>query len=178
MVKNSEWLAQLPEVRKLVEVHAAKLVGAERGLSQAQAFAKDAAATNSTLMGGRFPADRVRNLVQNGNADLWGVAGPAIAASPDGKANVLSAVRQVLADKPMNPDQFARQLRPALKGPGLADDAALDLIQSKLQAIKEMKLPEAEKIGVYRRVVLQAIGGYSASGMARGSVEAAKMVPN
>lgn len=177
MRKNSEWLAEFPLARKLIENHGGKLVEAERGVAQASEFAKQAAATNTALMGSRFPADRVRNLVQSGNADLWEMAGPAIAASPEGKANVLSAVRQVLADKPMPPEQFSRQLRPALKRSGLADDTALDLIESKLRDIKEMKIPEAEKLGIYRRVLLQSIGGYAASGTARGSVEAAKAVP-
>lgn len=178
MRNNSEWLKEFPLARKLVENHGAKLVARERGLAQAEEFAAEAASNRAALLGGRYPADRVRNLVQNGNMDLWEKAGPAIAASPQAKENVLGAVRQVLADKPISPDQFSRQIRPALKGAGLADDAALDLIEKKLQAIKEMRLPEAEKLGAYRRIALQAVGGYSASGMARGAVEAAKMVPD
>lgn len=177
MRKNSEWLAEFTLARKLIENHGGKLVEAERGVAQAADFAKQAASANSVLMGNRFPADRVRNLVQNGNAELWGVAGPAIAASPEGKANILSAVRQVLADKPMTPDTFSRQLRPALKTSGLADDAALDLIESKLRDINAMKIPEEQKLGWRRRVLLNSLGGYTASGMARGSVEAAKAVP-
>lgn len=101
----------------------------------------------------------------------------AVTAVISGVLAWLAAVRQILADKPMAPDQFSRQLRPALKSSGLADDAALNLIESKLQAIKEMKVPQAEKLGAYRRIALQAIGGYSASGATRGSVEAAKAVP-
>lgn len=178
MRNNSEWLKEFPLARKLVENHGAKLVARERGLAQAEEFAAEAASNRAALLGGRYPADRVRNLVQNGNMDLWEKAGPAIAASPEAKANVLSAVRQVLADKPVSPDQFSRQIRPALKGAGLADDAALDLIQSKLQAIKEMKIPEAEKLGLYRRIALQTMGGYTASAMARGAVEFAKRVPD
>lgn len=178
MRKNSEWLKEFPLAMKLVENHGAKLVAKERGVAQATQFANEAASNQSAILGGRYPADRVRNLVQNGNMDLWEKAGPAIAASTEAKANVLSAVRQVLADKPVSPDQFSRQIRPALKGAGLADDAALDLIQSKLQAIKEMKIPEAEKLGLYRRIALQTMGGYTASAMARGAVEFAKRVPD
>jgi hypothetical protein len=176
---NASWLEkEVPLVRNMIAAHADKLAVAERGVRQATAFADEAASTNAALIGKRYPADRVRNLVQNGNMDLWEKAGPAIAASQEGKANVLSAVRQVLADKPMTPDQFSRQLRPALKGAGLADDSALDMIQNKLQAIREMKISEAEKLGIYRRTVLQAISGYTASGIARGAVEAAKAVPD
>ncbi len=176
---NASWLEkEVPLVRNMISAHADALAVAERGVRQAKTFADEAASTNKALIGGTFPANRVKNLVTNGDADLWAKAGPAIAASPDGKANILGAVRQVLADKPMTPDVFSRQLRPALKSSGLADDAALDLIQNKLQAIREMKIPEAERLGIYRRTVLQAISGYTASGMARGAVEAAKMVPD
>lgn len=175
---NADWLQEVPAVRKLVADHSDKLFARERSVRQAAAFADEAAANQKALVGGRYPADRVRNLVLNGNMDLWEKAGPAIAASPEGKKNVLAAVRQVLADSPMDPTKFAERIRPALKGAALADDAALDLIETKLRAIKEMKVPESEKLGIYRRVILQATAGYGASGMARGAVEAAKAVPD
>ena len=175
---NADWLQEVPAVRKLIADHSDKLFSRERSVRQATAFADEAAKNQAALVGGRYPADRVRNLVLNGNMDLWEKAGPAIAASPEGKANVLSAVRQVLADSPMDPTKFAERIRPALKGAALADDAALDLIETKLRAIKEMKVPESEKLGIYRRVILQATAGYGASGMARGAVEAAKAVPD
>jgi hypothetical protein len=175
---NADWLQEVPAVRKLVADHSDKLFARERSVRQATAFADEAAKNQAALVGGRYPADRVRNLVLNGNMDLWEKAGPAIAASPEGKKNVLAAVRQVLADSPMDPTKFAERIRPALKGAALADDAALDLIETKLRAIKEMKVPESEKLGIYRRVILQATAGYGASGMARGAVEAAKAVPD
>lgn len=176
---NAAWLEkELPLVRNMIAAHADRLAVAERGVAQARAFADEAASTNKALIGGRYPADRVRNLVISGDADLWAKAGPAIAASPQGKANVLSSVRQVLADAPVTVDKFNRTIRPALKGAALADDAALDMIEAKLRNIQEMKIPESEKLGWRRRIVLQSISGYTASGMARGTVEAAKWVPN
>lgn len=178
MRQNSDWLREVPMVRAQVETYAARRVVAERGVKQAQEFVKEATETNKALIGGRYPADRVRNLVQNGNMDLWEKAGPAIASSKDGRENILSAVRQVIAEKPMSPERFNRTIRPALKSSGLADDAAMDLIESKLKAIVDKNIPEAEKLGMYRRIALQATAGYSASGMARGSVEAAKSVPD
>jgi hypothetical protein len=178
MRKNSDWLRDVPMVRTAVENYASKRVAAERGVKQAEALVKEATQTSAALTGNRFSADRVRNLVQNGSPELWERAGAAIASSPDGKANILAAVRQVLADKPMTADQFNRTIRPALKTSALADDAALDLIEKKLFDISEMKIPEAEKLGLYRRIALQATSGYVSSATARGAVEAAKMVPD
>ena len=178
MRNNSDWLRDVPQVRKLVEDYAGRRAVAERGVKQAEQFVKEATSTRNALVGGMYPADRVRNLVQNGDMALWEKAGPAIAASPDGKANILTAVRQIIADKPMSADAFNRRIRPALKTSGLADDAALDLIEKRLNDIVEMKIPDSQKLGILRRAALQATAGYSASVMARGSVEAAKMVPD
>lgn len=176
--QNSDWLREVPMVRAQIENYAAKRVVSERGVKQAEAFVKEATETSKALINGKYPADRVRNLVQNGDMTLWEKAGPAIAASPEGKSNILSAVRQVIADKPMSADAFNRRIRPALTKSGLADSAALDIIENKLKQIAEMKIPESEKLGFYRRIALQATSGYSASAMARGAVEAAKMVPD
>lgn len=177
MVKNREWLAEVPRARQMIESYATKMAAAERGLLQAEEFAKTVASEGAALSGKRFPADRVRNLVQSGNAELWQKAGPAIASSPDGKANILSAVRQIIADKPMSVDAFNRTLRPALKSSGLADDAALSLIEKKLVDIEQMRLPEKQKLSMMKRIALNATAGYTAGGMARGAVEAAKWVP-
>lgn len=178
MVKNRDWLQEVPRARQLIERYAASADVAERGVRQATAFVKEVQAGNAAMSGGRFPADKVRNLVESGNADLWGLAGPAIASSPQGKDNILKAVRQVLADKPMSVDKFNRTVRPALKNSGLADDAAMDLIAKKLDNIGAMKIPEREKLSLRNRIILNSIAGYTASGMARGSVEAAKYVPD
>lgn len=178
MRKNADWLRDVPMARKMIEDYAGRAAARERGVRQAEALVKEATENASILIGKRFPADRVRNLVENGNADLWERAGSAIASSQNGRANILSAVRQVLADKPMTPDVFNRTIRPALKNSGLADDAALDLIETKLRNIREMKIPESEKLGISRRIALQATSGYAASAMARGATEVAKSVPD
>ena len=182
MGKNSEWLKTLPEVMTSVERHAGRLEQSERALRNASTFAEEAAKTRDTLTRGAFPVQRVRDLVESGNADLWAKAGPAIAASTEGKANVLQAVRQVLADKAERStkgigDFFARNVRPALEQSNLADAAALDLIATKLSSVEKLKIPEEHKLSMGKRVVLQGIAGYTASGTARGAVEAAKMVP-
>ena len=177
MVKNRDWLQEVPRARQLIERYAASADVAERGVRQATAFVKEVQAGNAAMSGGRFPADKVRNLVESGNADLWGIAGPAIASSPQGKDNILKAVRQILADKPMSVDKFNRTVRPALINSGLADDAAMDLIAKKLDDIGAMRIPEREKLSLRNRIILNSIAGYTASGIARGAVEAAKMVP-
>jgi hypothetical protein len=178
MRDNSDWLRDLPRVNAQVETYAARRGVAEIGVKRAEDFAAEAASTKGALIGNRYPVERVRNLVQNGNMDLWEKAGPAIANSQEGRANILTAVRQTLAEKPMTPERFSRTIRPALKTSGLADDAALDLIENKLRGIQEMKIPDAEKLPIMRRIALQATSGYSASVLTRGAVEAAKMVPD
>lgn len=175
--KNSDWLKELPAVRGMVDNYATKLEAAERSTRQAAAFADDAARTNSALLGSGYPAQRVKQLVESGNADLWRKAGPAIGASTEGRTNILAAVRQVLADKPVTPDFFARSIRPALEESRLADKQALDFIAQKLDAIQKLNVPQEQKLGIARRVLLQAVGGYTASGTARGAVEAANRVP-
>ena len=177
MVKNREWLAEVPRARQMIEAYATKAAAAERGMLQAQEFAKTVASEGAALSGKRFPADRVRNLVFSGDPELWKVAGPAIAASPDGKANILASVRQVIADRPVSVDVFNRTIRPALKTSGLADDAALGIIEKKLADIEQMRLPEKQKLALTKRIALNAMAGYTAGGMARGAVETAKWVP-
>lgn len=178
MDKHSEMLRELPLVSRTINQYATKLEGAERATLQASMFADDAARTNATLVGKDFPKERIVNLVQNGNADMWAKAGPALAATQEGRANTLAAVKQVIADQPLKADDFARRIKPALINARLADNAAVDLIEKRLRMIEEMKIPESEKLSMKMRFALQAIGGYAASGMARGAVEAAKMVPD
>lgn len=174
--KNAEWLKELPIAQRLVDQYAGKLEVSERATKQAAAFAAEAASTNTALTKS-FPKERIVNLVQNGTAEQWAKAGPAIASVPEGKANVLSAVRQTIADSPLRPDDFARRIRPALEQSRLADKASLDMIETRLKNIAEKNIPEPERLAATKRIILQALAGYSAGGMARGAVEAAKWVP-
>lgn len=182
--KNSEWLGEVPMVRQLVDRYATRLEGAERGLANAQEFAKQAAKDANLLRGSSLPAQRAVDLIKSGNVELWEKAAPAIANSPQSKQILFSAARQVLADEATSKgviDFFSRNLRPMLERTGSASATQLDFVAQKLAQIKNLQLPEQEKLGMAKRLLLQGIAMEAASGTARigaSAWEPSKQVPD
>jgi len=170
MSKNSEMMRELPTVQRMVNSYAGKLEAAEVSMRNAAEFAKQAADSAEMLVGKHFPAQRAVDLIKSGNAELWAKSAPAIAASPQAKQQTVSAVRQVLADQATSKgtiDLFERSIRPAMENLSITNRAELDFIADKLNKIREMKIPEAEQLGMLKRVLLQATGGWAASAASR-----------
>ena len=170
MGKNAEWLSETGATRALVDKYVTRLEGAERAMRNAQDFAKRAASDSNLLVGKGFPADRAVDLIRSGNAELWEKITPAIVKSPQAKAQMVAAVRQVIADQATaktTADLFARSIRPALEKSGIASTAEMDSITRSLASIQEMKVPEPEKLGWVRRAILQGSAGWAATAVSR-----------
>lgn len=181
MGANAEWLAETKMTQRIVDKYATRLEAAERSTKNASDFAAQAAKDASLLTRQSLPAQRAVDLIKSGDTELWGKVIPAIQQSPQAKTQMVNAVRQVVADQATakgTGDLFARNIRPFIEGSGIGTRAEMDFIAQKLASIQEMKVPEAEKLGIAKRMILQAAGGWAASAAGRGAVWAKeKVVP-
>lgn len=183
---NSEWLAETRPAQALLNVYVNRLEGAERSLRNAADFAAQAAKDTAMLTRQSLPAQRAVDLIKSGDTELWGKVVPAIVQSPQAKAEMVKAVRQVVADQATaksTGDLFNRNIRGFLEQSNIASKAEMDFIAQKLASIQAMNVPEAEKLGIAKRIILQATGGWAASAASRGGVNAyqwtkEKMVPD
>jgi len=172
MTKNSEWLEATPIVRGLLNKYAGKLEVAEVGMRNAQDFATKVAKDVSLLTRQALPAQRAVELIKSGDTELWAKIAPAITQSPQASKQMMSAVRQVLADQSTSKETtnlFSRNIRPFLEQSNMAQRGELDFIAEQLAKIQTMNIPESQKLGPMKRILLQATGGWTASLAARGN---------
>ena len=132
--------------------------------------------------GEMFPVQNVKALIESGNSKQWELAAPQILASPGGKEMMADSIRQTLADKALESTKglakfFDSNVRPALAATRLMPSQDMDRIAAQLSAIENMKIPDPEKIGVARRIIMQAFAGYAASGAARGTTSLVNLIP-
>lgn len=168
--KNSEWLAETGPTRTIIDRYATKLEGVERSLKNAQDFAEQAAKDNTMLTRNALPAQRAVDLIKSGDTELWSKAIPAITQSTQAKVQMVNAVRQVVADQASakaTGDLFSRNIRPFLEQSGIASVAEMEHITQRLANIQAMNVPEAERLGIAKRVILQAAGAWASSAAAR-----------
>jgi len=149
---------------------------------QARDITRTGEQTASTLLGDKFPVERVRQLIESGSVAQWEAAGPAIASNPQAKASVADAVKQVLADRSERStkgivDFFSRNVRPAVENAGLMTSAQADGIAAKLTAIEALKVPESQKLGLAKRLLLQSVSGYAATIGGRATGSLVEMIP-
>ena len=179
---NSEWLAETGVTRRLIDNYASGLEAAERSMTNAQDFAKQAAKDSAMLTRQSLPAQRAVDLIKSGNTELWSVVTPVIARSSQARKQMVDAVRQVIADQATSKgtaDMFARNIRPFLEGSGIAGKAEMDFIAQKFANIQTLNIPETEKLGLVKRVLLAATGGWAATAVGRGTAWSVnKMVPD
>lgn len=160
------------------------LAAGEKDAGKAIKYGEDLAAA---LVGDKFQsgnvklgAERVRQLIESGNARQWDITSAAIHKSPEAKAAFPGAVRQVIADRAETSvkglsEFFERKVRLAAESTGLLSKQEAAEMSRKILAIENMKIPEQDKYWEAKRMLLQAIGGYSATGVARGM---SAMVPD
>lgn len=198
LTKNRDWLTEMPEVRTKVSGYADVLeqgervwnrtrLGAENSLSvekritgQASAGAervvRDADALALKLVNGRSDVRTVRELIESGDMNLWRAVKPAIESSQSAKANLVSSVRQVIANRAETNHaailQFWKEnVRPGLEGTGLVPVSELDDITAQITRIAKLQMPEREKLGLARRMMWQAVGGYASTLGSRAAID-------
>lgn len=170
MTKNYEWLQETGVTRTLIDKYATRLESAERSVANAQEFAKQAAKDANMLVRDKLPAQRAIDLIRSGDTEMWGKIAPTIAKSPQAKVQMVAAVRQVVADAPTEKATatlFERNIRPFLEGSGIAGKAEMDQLSQKLTAIREMKVPEGQKLGLMKRALLESTAGWTATAASR-----------
>lgn len=179
--KNSEWLAETGPARTLVDRYATRLEVAERSLRNAVDFVAQATKDSSMLTRQALPAQRAVDMIRSGDTELWSKVVPVIVQSPQAKTQMVQAVRQVVADQATSrstADLFERNIRPFLEQSGIAAKAEMDHIASRLANIQTLNVPEAEKLGIAKRLILQATGGWLSSAVSRTGAAAYQYVPD
>ncbi len=178
MYDNAEWVNTLTPLRMRLENYAGRLDAAERSTRNATAFVKEMDDAKGLLTKG-FPAQRAIDLIQGGTPELWAKAGPAIAKSPQARVQVADAVARLMAEKAERSSSnlvnfYAVKVRPGVESSGLASKAELDYILERLVAIETKNMPEPEKLGAMRRIILQSANGWSSSETSKDGTKAYK----
>ena len=108
----------------------------------------------------------VRDAIEGGNMEKWAAIAPVIERSPDAKKAVFDAVRQVASELGSSKgvtQKFNENMRPALEKFGMLGKDEANSIAQQLAAIEAKRVPDSEKLGMARRLLLQGITAYSSS---------------
>jgi len=192
--KNSDWLKALPEVDGKVSSYLKTLEAAEKTFkktieasrklktkepgvlrageslataseTEAEKITGNAAKRVKVILGDKFAAQRVKDLILSGSKSQWGEVIPILVKSPEGKKVLGEAVTQVMASRAETglrtaPEFFRDNVRPALESSNLVPKAQLDSIQSTLETIKNSTLPDELKMTLGQRLLRNALTGY------------------
>lgn len=112
------------------------------------------------------PLKNVRDAIESGNMEKWAAIAPIIERSPDAKKAVFDAVRQVTSELGSSKgvtQKFNENMRPALEKFGMLGKDEANSIAQQLAAIEAKRVPDSEKLGMARRLLLQGITAYSSS---------------
>jgi hypothetical protein len=120
---------------------------------------------NTLFSGTMGNVKQARTLIEGGDVKAWQAAAPVIERSPQAKKAFVDAVQQVMAERPMKgaSQYFNETVRPAVEAAGLLPKAEADRIFTELARIESLRIPDPEKLGLKRRVMLNAFGGEMAS---------------
>ena len=112
------------------------------------------------------PLKNVRDAIEGGNMEKWASIAPIIERSPEAKKAVFDAVRQVASELGSSKgvtQKFNENMRPALEKFGMLGKDEANSIAQQLAAIEAKRVPDSEKLGMARRLLLQGITAYSSS---------------
>lgn len=112
------------------------------------------------------PQKNARDLILSGNMEKWATVAPIIERSPDAKKAVFDAVRQVTSEMGSSKgvtQKFNENMRPALEKFGMLGRDEAESIAQQLAAIEAKRVPDSEKLGLARKLLLDGIVGYSGS---------------
>ena len=121
------------------------------------------------------PQFNARALIENGDATQWSLVAPIIQRSPTGKRDVYDALRETLADRLSSGNikgatqRFNETISPALVQTGMLSKGEAQAFAKQLAVIEAQRVPPQEELGVWNRMLLQAIAGYSSSVGSRGA---------
>ena len=168
-----EWMPNAPAVRKLVDNYASRLEAAERSVNSATDYAKRIAADTTGLLANKIPAQKATDLIEaglSGKMQLFDMIGPVVSKSPAMQAQMMNAARKVVAERVTGASSaketaklFDQNLRPMLEKMGAGDPMTLDFVGKRLKEIAAMAIPEVQRLGMSKRILLQGMAGWTAS---------------
>jgi hypothetical protein len=146
----------------------AKEAGREVGALAKQLSAEGEQIRN-LILGDKFGAERVKDIILSGSPRLWDEIGPIIAKDPKAKETFVEAIRQVIADKAATSpsgavDAFNRRVRPAIEKSGLMNNKELSLLQAKIDQINRT-VEGPQKPGLIQRAITNALTTEAARGL-------------
>ena len=127
---------------------------------------------NRKNVSGRLNA---RKLIMDGDATQWALVAPIIKRSPDAKREVYEALRETLADRLSNKSAkgstqwFDETVSPALLKFDMISPADAKALSAQLAVIEASRAPATPELGLWNRMFLQAVGGWSSSLGVRGA---------
>jgi hypothetical protein len=120
------------------------------------------------------PQFNARKLIEDGDATQWSLVAPIIQRSPTGKRDIYDALRETLADRLSSGNvkgatqRFNEVISPGMVKMGLLDASAAKKFSEQLARIEAQRVPSPEELGVWNRMLLQAVAGYASSLGSRG----------
>jgi hypothetical protein len=135
--------------------------------TEATAITREAANAADNIWNSRAGSlKNVRDAIEGGNMEQWASIAPIIERSPDAKKAVFDAVRQVASEMGSSKgvtQKFNETMRPALEKFGMLGADEANSIAQQLAAIEAKQLPNEQKLGLARRLLLQGVVSYSSS---------------
>ena len=125
-----------------------------------------------------------RQLITAGNAAQWELVAPIIQRSPEAKRAVYDALRETVADRLSkgaikgSSQWFNETVSPAMVKFGMIDEAQVKELAKSLAAVEAQRIPSKESLGVWNRMLLQSVAGYSSSVGARGARAGFSLLPD
>lgn len=150
-----------------------KLAATEEGqiekvaTKEASRITKEAEAQVNRLIGTKEAPLQIKNMLLSGDRATWDAIAPVLGRTDEGKALLADAISQVMADRATTGVRtagmtFRDAVAPALKRTGLMPEAQINRLQSQLDEIARMALPQEQKLTFAQRVIRNAIMSYVA----------------
>jgi hypothetical protein len=174
-----KYLAALERGEKVMELASNRLTATQREGGRTRVIAQRRADQGITETEGRasflegkgIARDRITELVEKGSPSDWKIVADSIANNPRAKAEVNNAIRQAYANRAERSvrdvsDHFSK-MRPGIEMSGLLKPGDGDKLARTLEQIQAMRIPEEQKVGLAKKMVLQGIGAYAGTVGAR-----------
>lgn len=150
-----------------------ELAAAEEGqiekvaTKEAGRITKEAEAKVARLIGTKEAPLQIKNMLLSGDRATWDAIAPVLGRTDEGKALLADAIFQVMADRATTGVRtasmtFKEAIAPALRRTSLMPEAQINRLQSQLDEIARIVLPQEQKLTLAQRVIRNAIMSYVA----------------
>lgn len=125
----------------------------------------DAGKEAEKVIGKEFPVAQIKSLITSGDRTVWERVGPILGKSPQGRADLLQAARETIAEvaskNPKNAAKiFNENIAPALPTAGIPK-AAVDRLGAQINEIANFQMADPAKLTYLQDVFQQFIRQYA-----------------